>query len=373
MITFGAHLRSAARRGAFLWAAMALVSGGCRPEAAIRTYTVPKESPPLTLASAESTDRMLAAVLPDGERAWFFKVVGPQAAIDAQAETIESFFASVRRAAGKPLPDWQLPAGWQQQGPSGMRAATLQIPNDTKPLELTVTQLGWTGTPEELLSNVNRWRGQMQLPTIGADGLAECTRKLEARDATLTVVDLVGRLQATGMTPPFAGGAAPQLPAGHPPTDASAPLTFDVPEGWIELPAGGMRRAAFGVIDGDERALVTVLDFPVDAGPKMADPLENVNRWRAEVGLEPTAADALDAETRPIEIGGVAGRYLEAIPDAAKQADRATLAAMLRRGDVMWFFKLTGDRALVAAQRDHFKAFLESVEFTPQGGATNGN
>ncbi len=345
---------------------------------------------------------MLAAILPDGDKAWFFKVVAPLTEINERADKVTKYFASVHLAAGKPHPDWQLPEDWDEQPGGGMRIATITIPTSGKPLELSVTSLPWTGAQADLLSNVNRWRGQMQLAPIGPPGLAECTHELTVDGTTLTIVDLRGRMQSTGMTPPFAAGglaspggndglpggnlAAPQsvadLPAGHPSFSGSSAadhisVKCESPDGWQSLPAGGMRKAAFRVADGAREATVTVIDFPAAAGPMIADPLANVNRWRSEVGLEPLAAEDLPAATEPIKIDALEAIYIEAIPDASKSkessADRGTLAAMATGGDVVWFFKITGDRDLVVAQRDQFKSFLKSVRFIASGEPSNGN
>jgi hypothetical protein len=212
---------------------------GCRPADQIQSYTIPKEAPKPAIAEAppsESSDRMLAAILPDGDKAWFLKVVGPAAAVTEQEQAINDFFASVRTAPDKPHPDWKLPAGWEERAGSGMRVATISIPTSDKPLEVSVTSLPWTGSPDETLVNVNRWRGQLQLPEIGAEGLTECTREITAGDAQMTIADLRGQMKSGGgMSPPFASGgpfsgAAPfsggdrnkpgtpsDLPAGHPP------------------------------------------------------------------------------------------------------------------------------------------------------------
>ena len=352
--------------------------------------------------SAEPTDRMLAAILPDGDKAWFFKIVAPLPEIDERAAKVAEFFASVRLAAGKPHPDWQLSAGWEEQPGTGMRIATITIPTSGKPLELSVTSLPWTGTQADLLSNVNRWRGQLQLAPIGPQGLADCTRELAAGGTTLTIVDLRGRMQSTGMTPPFAAGglvapggngglpggnlAAPpsvaELPAGHPSFAGSGvadqtTVKYESPDEWQVVPASGIRKAAFRVANGAREATVTVIGFPAAAGPMLADPLANVNRWRSEVGLEPLAADGLSAATEPIEIASLQAIYVEAIPAASKgeesSADRGTLAAMATGGDVVWFFKITGDRDLVVAQRDQFKSFLKSVRFTARDEPSHGN
>ncbi len=335
---------------------------------------------------------MLAAILPDGDRAWFFKVTGPVTEVDSHADEIEKFLASVRLSPGKPHPDWKLPKDWKAEPGSAMRAATLQIPTAAKPLELSVTALPWSGGPEAMLSNVNRWRGQMQLPATDQPGLAECTREIKAGDATLTLVNLQGHMSG-GMTPPFAGGAVGQpaspgapaqagdssmgnLPPGHPAVATSAspsspPFTFDTPTDWQQQPASGIRKAEFHIEEGGKSAIVTAIDFPADSPPMMSDPAANVNRWRGEVGLLPLAAAEVQKSLEPLEIDGTKAMWVDAVPNADEpaqsQADRGTLAAMVTRGNSIWFFKLTGDRELVSAQRENFRSFLNSLRFAAPG------
>ena len=257
-----------------------------------------------------------------------------------------SFLRALGRQPTNPTPRWQLPAAWKEEPGTGMRAATIFVPTSGKPLELSITSLPWTDTQEDLLDNVNRWRGQVQLPPIGSEALAECTRELVAGDITLTIVDLLGQMQSSGMTPPVvsgmpvppdsssvatAGGPAapsgvPQMPAGHPSFSRSSAadritLAYETPAGWQSLPASGIRKAAFRVTDAAREAQVTVIDFPATAGPMIADPLANVNRWRSEVGLEPLTADDLAAATKPIEIAGLQASYVEAIPEASASSD----------------------------------------------------
>lgn len=378
---------------------------GCRPADKIESYVVPKEAPSTAVRAAAApsstpTDRMLAAVLPEGDRAWFFKVTGPIAEIDAHANKIAEFLASVRPAAGKPHPDWTLPTGWQEQPGSQMRVATLLIPGGTKPLELSVTVLPWAGGTEAMLGNVNRWRGQMQLAPTDAAGLAESTRELKVGDATMTVVDLRGNMSG-GMMPPFAGGATPpsapsaaapvtavsDLPPGHPAvstpssappsTSVTAPFKFETPSGWQQRPASGIRKVEFVIEEGGKSAQATAIDFPAASPPMMSDPVANVRRWRGEVGLPPVSDDEIKKSMQPLKIDGIEAMWVDVVPDTSQpgqsQAERGTLAAMLTRGDAIWFFKLSGDRDVVAAQREKFKSFLKSLEFTSAGGAKDGN
>jgi hypothetical protein len=365
-----------------------VLAPGCGSRDEIQSYTVPKEV-------QSPTDRMMAAILPAGDQAWFFKVVGPLTEVEKRAEEVNKFFGSVRLAENG-RPTWELPAAdWTQEEGSGMRAATIRIPSDGEPLELSVIGLPWRGTPGEQLSNINRWRGQMKLPDVRQEQLAEFTRELKAGEATMTVVDLRGEFDAgPAMTPPFAGAvgdasragpdSARDLPAGHPPIDGTAAANvagdapkFEVPETWQPLPAGGMRKAAFQIGGEARGATVTVIDFPADAGPMIADPLQNINRWRREVGMAEIDQPQLKETVEAIQVDGHPASYVKLVPDATKveesQADRATLAALVNSGDRIWFFKMNGNREIVAAQEDEFKSFLKSVRFATDNGARDGN
>jgi hypothetical protein len=217
----------------------------------------------------------------------------------------------------------------------------------------------------------------------------------------MTIVDLRGRFEA-GMMAPFAGGAVgaasratpnqeSSFPAGHPPVDAAADAPrdapaasapagapqFDAPESWRPMAAGEFGKAAFVVSDGSKTARVSVSDFRTDSGPMIGDVLPNVNRWRQTVGLGPIDKEALESVTESIEIDGKPATYAPIIPDPSKpeesQIELATLAAMVTDGEKIWFFKIIGDRELVAAQEDEFKNFLKSVRFAADAGARDGD
>lgn len=404
-------------RSTFLLAMFAAATHfGCKEPEQIRSYSVPKEAPPVVEAPpaakpGEATDRMLAAIIPADGQAWFFKIVGPIPKIGTLEKPFDEFVTAVRIDGGKPK--WQLPADWKE-GPAGnaMRYATILVPNEPKQLELTVNSLPWGGTPQDMLANVNRWRGQLQLPPAEPAQIPSFTREVKAGERTATIVDLRGRSGGGGMMPPFAGGAGPfaggappfaggaqtpssNLPPGHPPLDpstapppseetpppADAPIAdvpkFDAPAAWKQIPAAGMRKAAFAIGEGEQGAEVTLTNFRADAGPMIGDVLQNVNMWRQGVGLTPLSADELAEHTESIEIDGKKATYARAVPDPSQsdqaKASRATIAAMVTDGDQLWFVKLFGDRSAVVDQEDAFKTFLKSLRFAGGGGATDGN
>jgi hypothetical protein len=179
---------------------------GCENRDEIRRYQVPKTAAPtvtpnrdaMTLDSsaphavAPEADRMLGAIIPQGQQAWFFKLTGPKEALAPHVEAFRALIRSVRFASGQP--QWQLPDGWRQQRGSGMRFATLEVGPADKPLPLTVIALPIPadGEAASVLSNVNRWRGQLRLPPISPAQLPKESEQIQLEGAVATVVDLEG-------------------------------------------------------------------------------------------------------------------------------------------------------------------------------------
>jgi hypothetical protein len=197
---------------------------GCQKREEITRYTVAKPLPLAPLAnnsphaagaipdqppSGEPTDRTLAAIVPLVPQGWFFKLTGPTRAIATHEEAFTNFLKSVRFPSDG-NPTWTLPEGWQQQAGNQIRYATLLIPADGKPLELSVTALPNSGGDDDeyVLVNVNRWRGQLRLPPIEKEQLSGESTKIALDGATATLVNLVGHAAPNTMgRPPFVSGA----------------------------------------------------------------------------------------------------------------------------------------------------------------------
>ena len=189
-------------------------------------YDANHVTPRLT-ADGDTPDRMLGAIIPVGRQIWFFKIVGAQTAVAAQEAGWQQFVASLRFSGdASPQPTWTLPAGWAQapsadSAPGGMvtRFATIRIDGPGS-LEMSVTQLpAPRGAPQSaVLMNVNRWRGQLQLPLLkNKFWLAETTKQTDISASEklaalrVTLVDLAGTRDPSGGGPMMAG----QRPAGR--------------------------------------------------------------------------------------------------------------------------------------------------------------
>ncbi|MEO2048594.1 MAG: hypothetical protein ABGX16_18725 [Pirellulales bacterium] len=362
-----------------------LIGVGCRPQEKIATYRVDETSSRAAVdvdRLAGQLDHLLAAVVPQGNKAWFFKLVGPQAAIDRHRDEFLQLLGSLRMNTGK-NPSWQIPSGWQEKPASGMRAATFTIDDLSGPLELTVTSLPVNGVWNEYVTNnVNRWLNQLQqapLETVEVLALLKTVPIGEDPQEGAATVTVASWLELVGVMPrkPKTGS----MPAGHPPiasgsnkTEAStategsppqpqtaSPLTFAQPAAWQPGRVGGMRKAAFQIVEGDKRAEMTVIDLSSGASG-ITDVAANVRRWAGQIGLQDTSGEQLEQLTHPVKIDGIDGHHAVLLSPNAD--GKGLLAAMVERDGKVWFFKLTGDRSLVDKQQQAFADFLKSVKFS---------
>ena len=128
----------------------------------------------------------------------------------------------------------------------------------------------------------------------------------------------------------------------------SRPRRWIAPETWEEEPPGQFQIALYRIAPGIS---ATVSRFPGDAGGEAA----NVNRWRGQVGLEPspdTGGEAIalaesDAQARWFELKG---------------AERSILAAIIPVDSETWFFKLDSPTIALDTARPGFMDLLKSIE-----------
>jgi hypothetical protein len=386
-------LAKAAGRWTLVVAAL-LVIAGCGGSEHIDHYSIPK---PETIAqrhgiqpdephdqppAAPVPARMLAAVALHDDQGWFFKLTGPPEAVKGQSAAFRKFVESLHFV--RSLPKWELPSGWREEPGMAMRFATIRIPAAGHSLELTVVNLpnDEENRDQYLLANVNRWRGQLGLPHIDLAELPKQITTLPLKEGEATLVDFEGQSVSGGMGGPFAGrrggpfsGAStserrpphPPMIAEHGPAAGEQPaeIHFEIPPGWNQAPAGGMRKAAFDVGDAEKHALVTVIDL----GPEAGGLLANVNRWRGQLQLPPISQDELAKQVKPLPVDGQKGDYVELFGPATVEPRQATLAVMVEQGGKNWFIKLSGEASIAQREKPHFEAFARSLRLSPQASA----
>lgn len=156
-----------------------------------------------------------------------------------------------------------------------------------------------------------------------------------------------------GMQMGMNAAASPSEAVAQPATDS---LTWTAPGHWQKKPLGQMRRGSYGIKgEGAEEADLSIFVFPGAAGGV----LDNVNRWRGQIGLGALDSAKLADECSQMKAAG--GLELTVVDMTGSNQDRI-LGAILVRGPESWFFKMKGPSALVGREKNVFVEFLKTVK-----------
>ena len=143
---------------------------------------------------------------------------------------------------------------------------------------------------------------------------------------------------------------------------------WTVPSEWKEQPLSEMRLASFKAEgSGGQSADISVSSFPGDAGGIES----NINRWRGQVHQAVLDADSLAKTLERVTVDGVPVVLVDVqTPEGAEKPDRV-IGAVLRTADRTWFVKMTGAPAILQAQAENFKQFVNSFRFPNQPEASD--
>jgi hypothetical protein len=327
-------------RHSFWLVCAALVLSGCQEQEPIREYTVPKE-PPV---------RLLAVMAPRADRTWFFKLMGPEPEVAKHVQAFDAFIASVRFSKEGAI-EWTVPEEWSEEHSDQRFEAVIRFAGKGMPLPITITQLGGPQA-KDVRANLNRWRRQLGLDEIGEDELRKLDGNIQVDGLPATRVDFTG--------PSKGARRANSAPLAAP--SLRRPFTFTKPDDWQEQPAAavaGIRReAVFRVGQGERFAQTTVLRLGGDGGGS----LQNVNRWRRELGLQPATDEQLRRDLRSLDSASGPMNYVE-LTGRVQGEERTTLAAWIAHGGQTWFITMKGPADLVRTQKSAFEAFVQSFRF----------
>lgn len=313
------------------------------------------------------------------------------AGCDSELDQVRSYEVKkqTRANTARGVMQWDLPPGWRvEPNRSAMRFATLSAGSGDNAIEVSITKLA--GAAGGVGPNINRWRTQLGLePISDADAAASAT-EIKARGAAGWLVDLSGpadeqedwepkrmlaaifpgkdsswfiKTTATASTieahrSAFVAlcesvrfGATPRAATGA--QKREVPKWGDLPDGWrLDAQPKPMSVASLSVSNGSQQASLTITPL---GGPQ--DLLDNINRWRRQVGLGPLSG--LDEQPpTPIEVARQPGHLVD-----AAGAEKHILGVISTRGGMTWFYKLTGPDPLVAEQKAAFESFIRSIEF----------
>ena len=374
--------------------ALAWMAAGCGKDE-VRVYQAPQDAPPVAAANPQgkTTQNSPASEIPGSAASGSSSSVGSESS-----------------ASERPAVPWTVPAGWEEKPASGMRVASYGVKRtDGRSVDISVVAMGGGAGGE--LENVNRWRDQIGLEPATEADLAGLRSIIPAGNRQVVMYQLDGKkavldgkypartlaaiMPAGEMTvffkitgesalvaeqkPQFlawlksvdtgggGGESAPEAPA-----PASAPAVsggserasgggadglpnWQVPSGWKAAGPKPMRLASFDIPDAAGNGDVSISKLSGNGGGLLA----NVNRWRGQVGLSPLEAGALAANSKTVATaGGDSGTWVELVG-----TEKTILGAIVARGEVSWFFKLTAPAAVAAQNRDAFEQFVRSIRF----------
>ena len=260
---------------------------------------------------------------------------------------------SIKRndGAGPPI-IWNLPEGWKQTPGDQFRYAICRFgPDDV--LELGISHAGGS-----VLDNVNRWRGQLGLAPLASEKALRDEKIIEdltVGDLKVVMVDMTGtpeKGKLPGQQPP-----APEAPA-------KAELHYTTPEDWKAVkPSSPIVFGAFRLPGSSNTSPeVTITPLPGKSGSL----LDNINRWRRQIGLEKISEEPKDL--KKIKVAGNEFSSLELTGPAGPKQQRM-LVTFCKRGQTTWFFKLLASADMVAKNQAAFEAFVKSVRFDADPGA----
>jgi hypothetical protein len=160
----------------------------------------------------EAQNRLLVAVLEDGQASYYFNFFGPSALVEAEKPQFLALLKSVAKdseatpamaatrpavASGSPMaaaaptaegrPQWEVPEGWRETPPTRMLLARFEAGGDSGKAEITVSM--FPGDVGGTVANVNRWRAQIGLAPWGEGEVTQALTQIEVEGGTAMVVE----------------------------------------------------------------------------------------------------------------------------------------------------------------------------------------
>ena len=295
-------------------------------------------------------DRMLVAMIPDGDDVWFFRMDGVESAVKEREPNFDAIVRTLKFDGKGETPRWQLPPDWTEEvGQKQFQLATLRPKDNPKGVVIGVSKLARKGLGGDVLANVNRWRGMLGLPIAKEEDLPQFTQGFDVDGRKGLLVDLRGR---AGARPPM-----PQAPPPHNPADEGGNFKYDTPKGWAKVrPNNAIIREQLQVTEGDEKAEITVVLLPGKAGGIA----ENINRWRGQIKLARIDdPKQMAKEVVEINAGNHHGGLVDLVNTKAAAPNRI-LGVFIPTEDATLFLKMIGPDALVGRQKANFEAFVKS-------------
>ena len=375
----------------------------CEPTPQVRVYETSKSestfvSGPLSLSAPERTSvkapksdstsgtrRILGAIIPADQGCYFLKATDSPDRLEPLMADLQAIVENFAIDPQTGRPSNPLPEGWIINPRNDIAIAELISPEATGKIKFTVTALAmppsqdWQGY---LLSNVNRWRGQLKLQELTAETLLGSLVEVPRTGASIPsyLFDAVGT--GTGAmsssSPPSNPAIPPSNPAtptGNPATSAASPpldatnpsanrpkLDYKLPEGWSVGQGSQFRLATLNIDSKQGRGEVTV-SMATD------NPQANAMMWFQQLTREPDAKKLEPMVNSALEVAQkFAVGQKQATLYEIRSSEQATAPMLLvvslptDNPELHLFVKLIGDNQLASDQKSNLIEFVQSIE-----------
>ena len=309
---------------------------------------------------------------------------------------------------------WKLPPGWKQREPGAMRVGRFAVPGKNgRDLEVSIIPL--RQLPGSRADVVNIWREQMHLPQIQEEELSKLTEKVGVSRSQGELLDMISPEAAPGSTArsrtllatllqdqttwfikltgdddqvqqekptflaflktlnfdtmptpaplPQRSSPAEAGETGHGPaeTKAEARPQWTVPPGWQEQPQSQMLLAKFRISGANETRADVNISVEHGAGGGL---LQNINRWRGQLGLSPADEPELARLLQPLDAAGGKAMMVDMNgTDARTRQPARLIGAILPRGGKTWFYKLMGNEQIAEREKPEFIKFVQNAKY----------
>jgi hypothetical protein len=377
----------------------------CEPAAKVRVYEAPKSestfvsgplagldtraSTPGSAASktapvASGPRRIVGAIIPTEQGCYFLKATEAPERLEPLLGDLRTVVETFSIDPQTGLPSNKLPEGWLMNQRNDVALAELISPESTGRVKFTVTALAmppeqdWQGY---LLSNVNRWRGQLKLGELTKETVEASLVSIPRPGSPLPsyLFDQTGT--GTGaMSPPSTTPAttapattapatttpvtkAPSEPAPKDSTSSRRPtLQYDLPDGWTVGQGSQFRLATLNIESKEGRGEVTV-SMATD------NPQANTMMWLQQVAKEsdPSKLEPLVEKTiqsaEKIAVGDKQAVLYE-IRNSEQPTSPSLLVVSLPTDtpEMNLFIKVIGDKQLTEAQKNNLIQFVQSLK-----------
>ena len=152
-------------------------------------------------------------------------------------------------------------------------------------------------------------------------------------------------------TPPMASRARSARPK----------VAYETPQGWVEGAPNDITVANFTIKGADGKsASASIAPLP----PLGSRETEVVNMWRSQLGLPEASSSEVAGLLSEVEVSGQKGKMFElSAPGSAADGPQKIVTVMLHQPETSWFYKISGDDAIVTAQKATFLNFIKTVRF----------